>query len=217
MKSRPVALSCLVVALTLIGASVGASARSSSTSTRAAPSGSWQEPTWTWPLQPAPEVVAPFDPPSTPYGPGHLGVDLLGYAGQPVRATAGGTVSFAGQVAGKPVVVVDHGTERSTYEPVVAGVRRGAQVVAGQPIGTLVVATGHCPPQACLHLGRRVGDAYLDPLDLLGGGGVRLLPRERTTPGRAAPPRLAPAYIASAVLAVLNAMTGDAGRRPWPG
>jgi len=132
---------------------------------------------WTWPLSPQPEVVTGFDPPATPYGPGHVGVDLLGWPGQQVASVAAGTVSFAGQVAGRPVVVVVHGAERSTYQPVVASVRRGDPVVAGQLIGTLSNVGSHCLPQTCLHLGRVAGTTYLDPLELLGGGPVRLLPR----------------------------------------
>jgi len=64
----------------------------------------------------------------------------------------------------------------------VAGVRRGDQVIAGQPIGMLVLSAGHCLPGACLHLGRRLGETYLDPLELLGGGPVRLLPRSAPMP-----------------------------------
>jgi hypothetical protein len=133
---------------------------------------------WLWPLTPRPAVVAGFDPPTMPYGPGHVGVDLLGWPGQLVTSVAEGTVAFAGQVAGVAVVSVQHGNERSTYQPVVATVARGQTVAAGQLIGTLSNAGGHCLPLTCLHLGRRLGETYLDPLELLGGGPVRLLPRE---------------------------------------
>jgi murein DD-endopeptidase MepM/ murein hydrolase activator NlpD len=132
---------------------------------------------WQWPLAPRPEVVTGFDPPATPYGPGHVGVDLLGWPGQPVTSVAAGTVAFAGQVAGVPVVSVQHGSERSTYQPVVAAVARGDTVAAGQLIGALSNAGSHCLPLTCLHLGRRLGETYVDPLELLGGGPVRLLPR----------------------------------------
>jgi murein DD-endopeptidase MepM/ murein hydrolase activator NlpD len=139
---------------------------------------------WDWPLSPTPDVVTGFHPPITPYGPGHVGVDLLGWPGQPVTAVADGTVHFAGQVAGTQVVSVMHGAERSTYQPVVAVVGRGDVVAAGQLIGTLSTDGGHCLPLACLHLGRRAGDIYLDPLALVGGGPVRLLPLD----GAPAPP-----------------------------
>ena len=64
-------------------------------------------PVGVWPLQPTPEVVRTFDPPSVLWGAGHRGVDLSGVLGQAVHAALLGRVSFAGQVAGKPVVVVD--------------------------------------------------------------------------------------------------------------
>jgi hypothetical protein len=140
---------------------------------------------WAWPLSPQPDVVGAFNPPERPYGPGHVGVDLLGWAGQPVTAVAAGTVSFAGQVAGTPVVVVVHGGERSTYQPVEATVHRGDTVAGGALLGTLSNVSGHCLPLSCLHLGRRAGDVYLDPLDLLAGGSVRLLPRTDGMSGQA--------------------------------
>jgi murein DD-endopeptidase MepM/ murein hydrolase activator NlpD len=54
-----------------------------------------------------------------PFGPGHRGVDLAAVAGAPVLAAGAGTVVFAGTVAGRGVVSVDHsGGLRTTYEPV---------------------------------------------------------------------------------------------------
>lgn len=136
---------------------------------------------WIWPLDPQPEVMATFDPPESPYGPGHRGVDLSGRIGQPVLAVADGRVRFAGMVAGRGVLVIEHGAERSTYEPVIAAVDVGDPVRAGQVVGRLELVSSHCWPAACLHLGRIEGDTYLDPLEVLsdadgGGGPVRLLP-----------------------------------------
>lgn len=131
-----------------------------------------------WPLTPRPEVVHRFAPPPRRWMPGHRGVDLAGRAGQPVLAVAAGRISFAGRVAGRGVVVVDHGPTRTTYEPVHAEVDVGAAVSAGARLGLLAPAGGHCGAVPCLHLGWRRGEEYLDPLDLLGGGPrpVRLLP-----------------------------------------
>lgn len=136
-----------------------------------------------WPLSPRPEVVAAFAPPVRRWEHGHRGVDLLGRAGQDVRATLPGTVSFAGQVAGRGVVVVDHAGRRTTYEPVTATARVGDAVGNGEVIGTLQHALGHCAPRVCLHWGLIVGDGYQDPLDLVGAGPVRLLPVPRGLPG----------------------------------
>ncbi len=135
-----------------------------------------QDPVGVWPLQPEPEVVADFDPPASPYGPGHRGVDLSGHAGQRVRSALPGTVSFAGVIAGRGVVVVSHGDTRTTYEPVTATVRVGDAVAAGDPIGALAAPGSHCFPRACLHWGWLRGSVYLDPLRLVGLGPVRLLP-----------------------------------------
>lgn len=133
-----------------------------------------------WPLQPRPPVVRGFEPPSSLWGPGHRGVDLLGRVGEPVHAALGGRIAFAGRLAGRGVVVVEHGGRRTTYEPVAAVVKVGQPVTRGQTIGTLELAQSHCFPRSCLHWGliRDRGDVYLDPLTLVGGGPVRLLPVE---------------------------------------
>lgn len=140
------------------------------------------DPIGVWPLAPAPEVVAGFDPPTTPWGAGHRGVDLLGAVGQPVRAALPGTISFAGVLAGRGVVVVNHGPTRTTYEPVSTTRNVGDAVSAGATIGTLQLGGSHCFPRACLHWGWLEGETYLDPLRLVGMGPVRLLPLWREEP-----------------------------------
>ncbi|HEX4190679.1 MAG TPA: peptidoglycan DD-metalloendopeptidase family protein [Marmoricola sp.] len=129
-----------------------------------------------WPLDPQPEVVTGFLAPSSTWGPGHRGVDLLGAPGQPVRAAVAGTVTFAGSLAGRGVVVVTSGARRTTYEPVLASVHVGDQVEAGTTIGGLEPTPSHCAPRSCLHWGLIEGSVYLDPLTLLGGAPVRLYP-----------------------------------------
>lgn len=133
-----------------------------------------REPHW-WPSGVPVAVLRRFDGPAVPWAAGHRGVDLALPAGRPVRASAGGTVAFAGVVVDRPVVSVDHaGGTRTTYEPVVPVVRAGEPVRRGQVIGVLAPG-GHCG-SPCLHWGARRGpDRYLDPLTLLGGP-VRLLP-----------------------------------------
>jgi murein DD-endopeptidase MepM/ murein hydrolase activator NlpD len=134
------------------------------------------DPVGEWPLHPVPEVVARFDPPSSPYGPGHRGVDLAGRVGQQVRSALPGTVTYAGPLAGRGVVVVSHGPTRTTYEPVAATVSVGDPVARGTPLGALQLPGSHCFPRACLHWGWIEGETYLDPLRLVGAGPVRLLP-----------------------------------------
>lgn len=158
----------------------------------AAPAGGSSDPVGVWPLQPVPTVVAGFDPPADPWGPGHRGVDLLGRPGQPVAAALPGRVSFAAPLAGRGVVVVDHGDTRTTYEPVLASVAVGTPVTAGQVLGRLDLRGSHCFPRACLHWGWRRGSTYLDPLRLVGATRVRLLPLDGLTGARAWPPRAPP-------------------------
>ncbi|MGY1617641.1 murein hydrolase activator EnvC family protein [Geodermatophilus sp. SYSU D00691] len=133
---------------------------------------------WSWPLAGPPPVTRPFEPPAGPYGAGHRGVDLGAAPGAAVLAAGDGVVAFAGMVAGRPVVSVDHpGGLRTTYEPVDAVVAAGQAVPRGAPIGTLLAGHSGCPVAACLHWGVRRGEVYLDPLSLLVR--VRLLPWAR--------------------------------------
>lgn len=129
------------------------------------------------PVQPV-RVVHPFDPPATPYGPGHLGVDLAVRPGAVVRAAGAGVVGFAGSVAGRGLVVIRHPDGISTeYEPLRPSVRVGAAVARGQPIGRIAGTHGACPRGRCLHWGAKRDDTYLDPMTLLRPlGPVRLLP-----------------------------------------
>jgi murein DD-endopeptidase MepM/ murein hydrolase activator NlpD len=130
-----------------------------------------------WPLDGSPPITRPFQPPPKPWLPGHRGVDLGGAPDDAVRSAGPGVVAFAGVVAGRPVVSVDHpGGLRTTYEPVSPVVRAGQAVTAGTVVGTLQGGHPGCPVAACLHWGLRHGDAYLDPLALLGLAQVRLLP-----------------------------------------
>lgn len=145
------------------------------------------DPVGTWPLAPRPEVVARFDPPDVVWGAGHRGVDLAGHPGQPVRTALPGRITFAGRIAGRGVVVVGHGDTRTTYEPVSAVVHVGDVLAGGAVLGTLEVVGSHCFPRACLHWGWLRAATYLDPLLLVGGGPVRLLPLWRDRPGPVVP------------------------------
>ena len=135
-----------------------------------------------WPLSPRPAVADRFDPPDTRWGAGHRGVDLVGHPVATVRSALDGTVRFTGRIAGRGVVVVDHGATRTTYEPVRATVRVGQRVAAGAPIGHLETAGSHCFPAACLHWGWLRGEVYLDPLALVGPRPVRLVPSDGLAP-----------------------------------
>jgi murein DD-endopeptidase MepM/ murein hydrolase activator NlpD len=134
-----------------------------------------------WPLRPRPAVVRGFDAPAPNWNRGHRGVDLAGTAGQVVHAASSGTVVFAGELAGRPVVSIAHpGGLRTSYEPVRTSLRPGALVTAGTAIGKLVAGHAGCPAPACLHWGAMWGPAsradYLNPLGLLATTRVRLKP-----------------------------------------
>jgi murein DD-endopeptidase MepM/ murein hydrolase activator NlpD len=134
-----------------------------------------------WPLRPRPAVTRVFDAPSPNWNRGHRGVDLAGVPGQHVYAAAGGTVVFAGELAGRPLVSIAHpGGLRTSYEPVKPSVRVGDLVAAGAVLGELVAGHAGCAAAACLHWGAMWGPAsradYVDPLGLLAGTPIRLKP-----------------------------------------
>lgn len=137
------------------------------------------------PLVWSPPVEAPvqdgFRAPSHPYGSGNRGLEYRTTPGMPARAVADGVVGFAGPVAGRPVVSVDHadGRRSSLTGLATVAVSSGARVQRGDVLGT----TG-----ATLHLGVREGEVYLDPAALFARarGELHLVPP--TDPGVAPPP-----------------------------
>jgi peptidase M23-like protein/alpha/beta hydrolase family protein len=118
-------------------------------------------------------VVDPFRPPPRPYAAGNRGLTYDTAPGDPVRASAAGTVVFAGSVAGTLHVTVRHADGlRTSYSFL-----HRVDVVVGQPVGQ-----GHVVGLAGdeLHFGARRGDHYLDPASLFAGTAVEveLLPLE---------------------------------------
>jgi hypothetical protein len=117
-------------------------------------------------------VLRPFEAPEHAYGAGHRGVDLAAPAGTPVRAAAGGEVTFAGAVAGDRWVTLRHPdgivTSYGAFRSL--GVAAGDTVTRGQPLGTAAGRHGDevLRPEAGLHWSARRAGAYLDPLELLG-------------------------------------------------
>lgn len=144
------------------------------------------------------------------YGPGHRGVDFAATPGSPVRAVADGTVSWVGVVAGRTTMSIDHGTEKSTYEPIAPTVSRGDRVSRGDIVGTLVAGHSDCRP-ACLHLGRIQAGNYLDPAERFGNdNGYRLISPE------GAPPKPPALVTLSGVLPVAGIQTSQFGLRIDP-
>jgi len=121
---------------------------------------------WAWPV--VGPVIRGFDPPTTPFGAGHRGIDIAAPIGTPVLAPAPGVVAFAGAVAGHLFVTVDHGGGLSSTSSWVSAilVRKGDAVARGSAVA--LTGTGHPgvePPH--LHFGVRRGGEYVDPLGFL--------------------------------------------------
>jgi hypothetical protein len=118
-------------------------------------------------------IADPFRPPAGPYGAGNRGLEYDTQPGDAVRASADGTVVFAGPVAGTLHVTLRHvDGVRTSYSFLGAvNVVLGQRVRAGDRVG---VAGER------LHFGARSGDAYFDPASLFVGGEVEveLLPFE---------------------------------------
>src|SRR3569833_1435754 len=107
-----------------------------------------------WPLRPRPAVLRVFDAPSPNWNRGHRGVDLAGMPGQPVYAAAGGTVVFAGELAGRTLVSLAHpGGLRPSEEPVRPAVRAGQRGDAGAGSGEREAGQDGCAAGGCLHWG----------------------------------------------------------------
>jgi murein DD-endopeptidase MepM/ murein hydrolase activator NlpD len=127
--------------------------------------------TWTWPL--TGPVIHGFEPPTSPFGAGHRGIDIAAPVGTPVRSAEAGTVTFAGKVAGHLFVTVDHGGGLvSTYSWVSEVLVAKNDVVAnGETIA--LSGTGHpgVLPEH-LHFGVKLNGAYVDPLVYLAPGSV---------------------------------------------
>jgi murein DD-endopeptidase MepM/ murein hydrolase activator NlpD len=134
---------------------------------------------WTWPVMGA--VIQGFDPPDSPFGAGHRGIDVAAPAGTLVRAPAAGLVSFAGSVGGRLFVSIDHGGSLVSTCSFLSAllVHKGDLVVEGQ--GIALSGTGHLGDTTPnVHLGVRVNGEYVDPLGYLSPASVvdliRLVP-----------------------------------------
>jgi hypothetical protein len=146
---------------------------------------------YAWPVHGP--VIRPFIAPSGPYAPGHRGIDIGAPLGTAVRAPDDGTVGFVGWIAGGLYVSIDHPDGvRTTFSWLSdVSVARGDAVRRGQ----VFAHTGHGHPEVSrphLHFGARIGEAYIDPMLLLGGGSVveliRLAPLEGAGPSGAPAP-----------------------------
>jgi Peptidase family M23 len=126
--------------------------------------------TWLRPV--AGPVARGFRAPLTRYGAGHLGVDFAAVPGTPVRAAGAGTIAFAGVVAHTRHVMVRHAGGLRTSYSFLASIRVhvGAVVARGAVLGT-TGGTGERHAAGVLHFGLRIGDEFVDPMQLFTPGG----------------------------------------------
>lgn len=119
-------------------------------------------------------VVDPYRVPSGPFGPGNRGIDYDTSPGEEVHASAGGVVSFAGQIGPTWHLVILHDDGiRTSYSFLTSLLkRRGDQVVQGDVVG---IAGEQ------IHFGARAGDSYIDPSILFENSvvDVSLIPTEQ--------------------------------------
>jgi hypothetical protein len=135
---------------------------------------------WTWPVDGP--VLRPFDfDREHAYDGGqHRGIDIDAPTGTPVRAPAGGLVTFAGTVpvGGRTVTIAtSDGYAVTLVHLGTAAVAKGSAVGEGEVVGTIGPSGEPEVPEPYVHLGIRVAadpEGYVDPLAFLpapvGGG-----------------------------------------------
>lgn len=124
-------------------------------------------PRWRAPVRGPLIIHRGFEAPIQRWSPGHRGVDLAATRGVPIVAAGSGRVVFAGNLAGRGVISIEHAPGvRTTYEPVRFVVEAGQYVALGAVIATFAPDRRH--PNS-LHWGLRIGNGYSDPLTLLRG------------------------------------------------
>lgn len=122
--------------------------------------------TLSWPVAGA--VLRGFQAPASPYGSGHRGIDIAAPVGTSIHAAAGGTVSFAGHVAGALYVTIDHGSGLATTYSWLSALRvhKADKVSRGAVIA--LSGAGHAiTPTPNLHFAVKVDGSYVDPLGYL--------------------------------------------------
>lgn len=125
-------------------------------------------------------VVAAFDKPARNWESGHRGIDVGALPGEAIRAPDTGTVRFAGNVAGRPVMSLLVDAHVVSFEPVITDLRPGDKVFAGHPVG-VVDDPSHCE-SGCIHVGVWRAEAekeYLNPALFFAADPTILLPESQ--------------------------------------
>lgn len=115
-------------------------------------------------------VIDPFRPPAHVGAPGNRGLEYGDTDNQVVSAAASGWVTFAGPVAGRKVVTIEHDDGvRTTYTGLLE-----IWVVEGMAVNqhsAIAIASSE------FHFGARLEDHYLDPQVLIDASAEQLRPR----------------------------------------
>ncbi len=134
---------------------------------------------WTWPVDGP--VLQPFSLSEDSYAAGdHRGVDVGTPSGAPVRAPAGGTVTFAGTVPGGGRTVTIGTADGYSVTLLHLGsitTAESAGVAEGEPVGTAGMSGEAEQGQPYVHFGIRLAadaNGYVDPESLLPPRGVHV-------------------------------------------
>lgn len=166
-------------------------------------------------------VGARFTEPDGPYGRGHRGIDYLVAPGTAVRAAGAGTVVFAGRVAGRLAVTIEHADGLLTSYTWLSelSVSPGQLVSQGTWIGRSDFAHDGVPG---VHLSARRAGRYVDPEALIGeldlSGAVYLVSGDERPgecePGR--PLRAAPGPPNGNVAVAIAGLSSRSDRGAYP-
>ncbi len=132
-------------------------------------------PLWQPPFGSSLHVVRPFLRPTSDWGAGHRGVDLVASKSVVLLAPHRAKISFANQAFGVPTVVLDHNDGSSqVFQPVclLEDNQVGQELLTGQTFGVFCGAglkEGHCGQLDCIHWSYRLDKStYINPLRMIG-------------------------------------------------
>ena len=133
------------------------------------------DPLWRAPFRSELDVLRPFLRPSSDWGAGHRGVDILAGEQTEVLAPHKATIGFANLAFGIPTVVLEHSDGSSqVFQPVclLATSETGQNLKAGEAFGVFCASNtqqGHCGQIGCIHWSYRLDKGtYVNPLRMIG-------------------------------------------------
>lgn len=134
-----------------------------------------EAPLWRSPLKANLEVLRPFLRPSSDWGAGHRGVDIVVASNTQILAPHGSQIGFANLAFGVPTVVLNNNNGSSqVFQPVclLGNKELGQNLKPGQAFGVFCpggAANGHCGQLFCVHWSYRLDkETYINPLRMIG-------------------------------------------------